>query len=65
MAKIKLGAGTPEHDCLVIDISDDGMRLNVGGSNVTDEIVLLLFGDGISGKSHRRSRVTAMNLALS
>ena len=47
MAKIKLGAGTPEHDCLVIDISDDGVRLNVGGLNVPDEFVLLLFGDGV------------------
>ncbi len=47
MAKIKLGAGTPEHDCLVIDISDHGARLNVGGLDVPDEFVLLLIGDGV------------------
>ncbi len=47
MAKIKLGAGAPEHDCLVIDISDEGVRLNVGGLDVPDEFVLLLFGDGV------------------
>jgi hypothetical protein len=43
MAKIKLGAGTPTHDCLVIDISDEGVRLNVWGLKVPDEFVLLLF----------------------
>ena len=47
MAKIKLGAGSPEHDCPVIDISDGGVRLNVGGLKVPDEFVLLLFGDGV------------------
>ena len=46
MAKIKLGDGTP-HDCLVIDISDEGVRLNVGGLKVPDKFVLLLFGDGV------------------
>ena len=46
-AKIKLGVGCLAHDCLVIDISDDGVRLNVGASDVPDEFVLLLYGDGV------------------
>ena len=47
VAKIKLGAGTPEHDCLVIDISEDGVRLNVGGLDVRDKFVLLLSENGV------------------
>ena len=46
-AKIKLGAGSLAPDCLVIDISDEGVRLNVGGLKIPDEFVLLLSGDGV------------------
>jgi hypothetical protein len=44
-AKIRSGAGAPARDCLVIDISDGGIRLNVEGLDVPDEFVLLLAGD--------------------
>ncbi len=46
-AKIKLGADSLAHDCLVIDISDGGVRLNVGALDVPDDFVLLLSGDGV------------------
>ncbi len=47
MAKMKFGTGTLARDCLVIDISGGGVRLNVGELDVPDEFVLLLFGDGV------------------
>ena len=47
LAKIELGAGIHARDCHVIDISDDGVRLNVGGLDVPDEFVLLLSSDGV------------------
>ena len=50
-AKIQLGGGIPAHDCLVIDISYDGVRLNVGALDVPDEFVLLLSGDGVVRES--------------
>ena len=48
-AKIQLGAWT--RDCLVIDISDGGVRLNAEGLDVPDEFVLLLSGDGVAAKA--------------
>jgi PilZ domain-containing protein len=51
VAKIKLGAGNPPRDCLVIDISDGGMRLYVEGFDVPDEFVLLLSGAGVVRES--------------
>ena len=54
------------HDCLVIDISDDGVRLNVGALDVPDEFLLLLSSDGVVRETHtRRSGTTAMKLAPS
>jgi PilZ domain len=50
-AKIKLGAGIPTRDCRVIDISDDGVRLHVEGSDVPDEFELLLSWDGVVRES--------------
>ena len=44
-AKIQLGAWT--RDCLVMDISDGGVRLNAKGLDVPDEFVLLLSTDGV------------------
>ena len=44
MAKIQIGADT--RDCLVIDISDGGVRLYVD-FDVPDEFVLTFPGDGI------------------
>jgi hypothetical protein len=45
--KIQLGADTPARDCLVINISKGGVRLNVEGLDVPDEFVLFLSSDGI------------------
>ena len=53
-AKIKLGVGILAHDCVVIDMSDNGVRLHVAGFNVPDEFVLLLSGDGVVRESKCR-----------
>jgi PilZ domain len=45
-AKIKLRAGARAHDCLLIDMSDGGVRLNIEGLDVPDEFVLLISKDG-------------------
>jgi hypothetical protein len=50
-AKIQLADGTPARDCLVIDISDGGVRLNAEGLDVPDEFVLLLSNDGVIQES--------------
>jgi len=49
-AKIQLGSGTLPRDCLITDISDGGIRLHVEGFDVPDEFVLLLSGEGLTGK---------------
>src|ERR1700691_76973 len=46
-AKIQLRDDTLARDCLVINISKGGVRLNVEGLDVPDEFVLLLSNDGI------------------
>jgi hypothetical protein len=50
MAKIQVGAGTLPRDCLITDLSDGGIRLHVEGFDVPDEFVLLLSGEGLTGK---------------
>ena len=65
-AKIKLGVGILAHDCVVIDMSDSGVRLHVAGFNVPDEFVLLLSGDGVVRKANTGwSGGEAMSLAPS
>jgi hypothetical protein len=44
-AKIQIAGGTLARDCLVINISDGGVRLNVEGLDVPNEFVLL-FSNG-------------------
>jgi hypothetical protein len=46
LAKIQLGYDSPPCYCLVIDISDGGVRIHLNGLEVPDEFVLLLSGDG-------------------
>ncbi len=53
-AKIQSGDGNPARDCLVIDMSDTGVRLHVAGLDVPDEFVLLLSGDRIVQESTYR-----------
>ncbi len=45
-AKIQAGTGTRPRDCVVVDISDNGVRLHVDGFDVPDEFVLILSGRG-------------------
>ncbi len=40
-----IGADTAPRDCLILGISDRGVRLYVVGFDVPDEFVLLLSGD--------------------
>ena len=46
-AKIQIGGDAPARDCLLIDISKGGVRLNVEGLDVPDEFVLFLSNDEI------------------
>jgi hypothetical protein len=50
-AKIQFTGDDLAHDCLVINVSKGGVRLNVEGLAVPDEFVLLLNKDGIVKKS--------------
>ena len=43
--KMLIGAETAPRDCLILGISDGGVRLYVVGFDVPDEFVLLLSGD--------------------
>ena len=45
--KIQIRRDAPARDCLLIDISKGGVRLNVEGLDVPDEFVLFLSNDGI------------------
>jgi len=45
--KMLIGADTAPRDCLILGISDGGVRLYVVGFDVPDEFVLLLSDDGI------------------
>ncbi len=45
-AKVRHGAGTRSRDCLIIDISDHGARLQVDGLDVPEKFVLILSGVG-------------------
>ena len=42
VAKIKIGAGIPPRDCLVIDISDGGVRLFLDGFDAPHQFVLFI-----------------------
>jgi hypothetical protein len=50
-AKIQFMGDDLAHDCLVINVSKGGVRLNVEGLAVPDEFVLLINTDGIVKKS--------------
>jgi hypothetical protein len=46
LATIKLGVGIAPRYCLVTNISDEGVRLQLNGIDVVDEFVLLFPSDG-------------------
>ena len=45
--------GILAHDCVVIDMSDSGVRLHVAGFDVPDEFVLLLSGNGVRESKYK------------
>jgi hypothetical protein len=50
-ARIQLGNGALPRECVVLDISDGGVRLRVDGHEVPDEFVLLLSGHRVTQES--------------
>ncbi len=42
---MRIGADTLLHECIILDISDEGVRLYAVGVDVPDEFALLLSGD--------------------
>ena len=45
LATIKLGVGMAPRYCLVTNVSEEGVRLQLNGIEVIDEFVLLFSGD--------------------
>jgi hypothetical protein len=52
LTKMKTGSGIPLRDCLILDISDRGARIYIGGLNVPDRFNLLLGEDVVSEYSY-------------
>ena len=52
LTKMKIGSGIPLRDCLILDISDHGVRIYIGGLNVPDRFNLLLGEDVVSEYSY-------------
>ena len=46
-------ARRPLRDCLILDISDDGVRLYVGGLNVPDQFALLVGEDAVTERTYQ------------
>ena len=53
-AKIQAQADTRPHDCLLVDISDAGVRLNAEGAEVPDDFFVLI---GAEDERRRACRV--------
>jgi hypothetical protein len=47
IVKVQIAPGTAPRECLILDISDEGVRIYVVGFDVPEEFVLLLSGDDI------------------
>ena len=47
IVKIQISADAAPRECLILDVSDEGVRIYVVGFDVPDEFVLLLSGDDI------------------
>jgi hypothetical protein len=52
LTKMKTGSGAPLRDCLILDITDRGVRLYIGGLDVPDRFNLLLGEDVVSECSY-------------
>ena len=55
IVKMQIVPGTAPRECLILDISDEGVRIYVVGFDVPDEFVLHLSGDSIV----KRCKVTS------
>jgi hypothetical protein len=51
--KMLIGADTLARECLILGISDGGVRLYVVGFDVPDEFVLLLSGDDVIEEANK------------
>jgi len=51
VARIQFGNGALPRECVVMDISDGGVRLHVEGFEVPDEFVLVLSGHHVTQES--------------
>jgi hypothetical protein len=51
VARIQFGNGALPRECVVMDISDGGVRLHVDGFDVPDEFVLMLSGHRVTQES--------------
>jgi hypothetical protein len=56
IAKFQTDSGALPRDCMITDISKQGARLFADGSEVPDQFVLLISGEGENG-SRRECRV--------
>jgi hypothetical protein len=52
LTKMKTGSGFPLRDCLILDISDRGVRIYIGGLNVPDRFNLFLGENVVSEYSY-------------
>jgi hypothetical protein len=53
MTKMRTARDAPLRDCLILDISDDGVRLYVGGLNVPDQFALLVGDDLVTERTYQ------------
>jgi hypothetical protein len=53
MTKMRTASDAPLRDCLILDISDDGVRLYVGGLNVPDQFALLVGDDVVTERTYQ------------
>ncbi len=53
MTKMRTAPDAPLRDCLILDISDEGVRLYVGGLNVPDQFALLVGEDVVTERTYQ------------
>jgi hypothetical protein len=53
MTKMRTAGDAPLRDCLILDISDEGVRLYVGGLTVPDQFALLIGEDVVTERTYQ------------
>jgi PilZ domain len=48
LTKIRTAPDAPLRDCLILDMSHEGVRLYIGGLNIPDQFVLLVGDDVVA-----------------